>query len=119
MRYLPGLFLSSMMLLPAFAGQGAIHVTEVMPPEVAVGDIVRAYGENLNVERVVEVFLTNGKADFKVEVLDQTAMMIRFRVPADAPSGKLRVVVLSNEGFLLEQPVFVRVVPGRRPSSGG
>ena len=89
----------------------AIHVREVAPAEAKVGDILAAYGDNLNVDRVRELYLTDGKSDFKVEILEQADHKIRFRLPAWVPIGRLRVVVFNEEDMMLEQPAFVKVIP--------
>ena len=100
------------------AGKGAIHVREVAPAEARVGDIVTAYGDNLIATRVLEVYLTDGKSDYKTEILEQAEHLVRFRLPAFLPTGKLRIVVFSDEQMMLEQPAFVKVVYFPGPSTG-
>ena len=96
----------------------AIHVREVAPPEGKAGDILTAFGDNLNATRVKELWLTDGKADFKLEILEQTDRTIRFRLPEWVPAGRLRIVVLSDADMMLEQPAFVKVREFRGPTTG-
>src|SRR4051812_16059049 len=66
----------------------AIQVRDVLPGIAKSGDIVAAYGDNLTADRVLEVYLSDGKSDYKVEVLEQTGHMIRFRLVGWLPPGK-------------------------------
>src|SRR6266568_58409 len=70
------------------SGPKAIHVREVVPPEGKVGDILKAYGDALTADRVVEVYLSDDFMNYKVEVLEQTDHWFTFRIPAGIPAGK-------------------------------
>jgi hypothetical protein len=97
----------------------AIHVREVSPAEGKAGDVLTAYGDCLNAERVLEVYLTNGFTDYKVEVLEQTEHSFTFRIPAAVPAGRYRVAVVGNESpSVLEQPAFVKVIEAKGPPTG-
>jgi hypothetical protein len=96
----------------------AIHLRDVTPPEGKAGDILTGYGDNLNTSRVKELWLTDGKTDYKVEVLEQTDHTIRFRLPDWVPAGRWRLMVLSDEDVLLEQPSHVKVRESRGPTTG-
>ena len=69
-------------------GPQAIHVREVAPPQGKVGDILKAHGDALNAERVLEVYLTNDFMDYKVAVLEQTEHWFTFRIQAGITAGK-------------------------------
>jgi hypothetical protein len=97
----------------------AIHLREVRPPEGIVGDVLIAHGDNLNASRVKELWLTNGQNDYKLEILEQGDHSIRFRLPDWVPAGRWRLMVLSNEDVLLEQPAYVKVRDVRGPSITG
>ena len=97
----------------------AIHLREVTPAEGKIGDIVTGYGDNLNAARVKELWFTDGKSDYKVEILEQADHSIRFRIPEWVPAGRWRVMVLSNEDVLLEQPAYVKVRDVRAPGITG
>ena len=96
----------------------SIHIREVNPPAGKIGDTFIAKGTDLNASSVKELWLTNGKEDFKVVILQQSDSVIRFKVPETVPAGKLRLVVLDEFGMLLEQPAFVEVREAVRPTTG-
>ena len=56
------------------------------------------------------MYLTDGKTDIQVEVTEQTAKAIKFKIPVKA-SGKLALMVLTAEKDpkYIEQPVKVTV----------
>jgi len=100
-------------------GPRAIHVREVAPPQGKAGDILKAYGDALTAERVLEVYLTNGFMDYKVEVLEQTEHWFTFRIPTSIPAGKYRVAVVGSDSpSVLEQPAFVKVIEAIGPITG-
>jgi len=96
----------------------AIVFREVAPFEARIGQTVTAKGENLGADRVKELYLTNGDVDIRVEVVEQNNAEIRFKMPDSTQPGKYRVAIVNEEGVLLDQPVFVRVVDGIRPTGG-
>jgi hypothetical protein len=59
---------------------------------------------------VDKVYLTDGKNDFQVEVTEQTATAIKFKIPAKA-AGRLALMVLTTgkDAKLIEQPVKVEI----------
>ncbi len=90
-----------------------VPVVRTMEPATAKpGDVVTATGEALDAARVSAVFLTDGKNDAQVEVVQQTPVMLRFRVPAKMAPGRYFVMVLAKLEIptLLEQPVALKVV---------
>lgn len=96
----------------------AIHVREVTPPEGKAGDVLKAHGDSLNAERVLEVYLVNDFM-YKVEILEQTDHWFTFRIPVGVPAGKYRVGVVGNESpAVLEEPAFVRVIEVNVPITG-
>jgi IPT/TIG domain len=97
--------------LPA---QGPIpSIKSVDPMSGKVGDTVKATGENLSKQSVVQVFLTDGKNDIPCEIMDQTATAIAFKIPAKATPMRYSVAVLTpgKEPKFIEQPVRLEVVP--------
>lgn len=83
----------------------------VSPDVVKPGDVVTVAGDYLDKTRVAEVYLTDGKNNTKVEVLEQTASEIKFKVPENAKPARLRLMVLTTgaEPQYLEQPVMVTI----------
>lgn len=100
-------------------GQDAIpRFTAVEPTNGKVGDVVTVTGENIGKEIVAEVYLTDGKNDFKVVVTAQTGTEIKFKVPKVIPARyKLMVLTKGKEPKLIEQPVKVEVEEGSGATS--
>ncbi len=87
------------------------RMTSVDPLNGKPGDLISAFGEHLERAQVAKVYLTDGEKDFPVEVQEQTATIIKFKIPATVASGRLAVMVLTTgkEAKLIEQPVKVLV----------
>jgi len=87
------------------------RMTSVDPVTTKPGAEVVAGGENLDKTHVAEVFLTDGEHDTKVEVLDQSASAIRFKVPDSMKPGRFSLMVLTatKPPRLIEQPVRLTV----------
>jgi hypothetical protein len=79
------------MMLPAQASFP--RMTSVEPMTAKVGDVVTASGENLDKNNVAELFLTDNKNDFKVEVTEQSAADIKIRVPDSVKPGRFGLVI--------------------------
>lgn len=122
----------SMALLVAFALPAGLQAQAVMPLMSSVepasgkpGDVLVVTGSNLGRDQVSAVYLTDGAADWKLPIVEQTETSIRFRIPPDAKPGRYALMVLTRENTpkLIEQPVKMTVEPetaGLRPSwSGG
>jgi hypothetical protein len=87
------------------------RMTSVEPANGKVGDLLSVAGENLEKKIVADVFLTDGKIDLKVAVTEQTATLIKFKIPPKAAAGRWALMVLTSgkEPKLIEQPVKVTV----------
>ena len=83
----------------------------VAPESAKPGDVVTTCGDNLDQSRVSEVYISNGQGDLKVEITEQTATAIKFKVPAKAAPGKysLTVLLAGEEPKLLDEPVHLTV----------
>ncbi len=83
----------------------------VSPDSVKVGDTLSASGEYLDKAQVKEVYLTDGKTEFKTEILEQTQTEVKVKVPATVKAGRWRLMVLTTgvNPQLLEQPVTVEI----------
>ena len=83
----------------------------VQPDSGKAGDVLAIEGENLGQQSVAAVYLTNGSVDIKVEIVNQTATAIRFRIPAEAKPGRFALMVLTKEDppELVQQPVKIWV----------
>ena len=107
--------LSLIVLLLLFAGTAAFgqampRMTSAEPTNGKTGDVIAVAGENLTKEAVAKVYLTDGSHDHEVEITEQTATSIKFKIPEKA-SGKLALMVLTagKDAKLIEQPVKVTV----------
>ncbi len=94
----------------AFGQQAMPRLASVEPQNGKAGDVLVVSGENLEKAAVVKLYLTDGTNDTQVEITEQTATSIKFRVPKCKP-GRLALMVLTGgkEPKLIEQPVKVTV----------
>jgi hypothetical protein len=107
--------LSSIVLLLAagFAlfGQEAMpRMSSAEPNSGKIGDEVTVAGENLDKANVGKVYLTDGKNDLECVITDQTATVVKFKIPAKA-TGRMALMILTGgkEPKLIEQPVKVNI----------
>src|SRR5262245_2369285 len=86
-------------------GQAMPRMTSTEPPNGKVGDVIAVAGENLNKDAVAKVYLTNGKDDLEVQITEQTATAIKFKIPAKA-TGRMALMILTagKDAKLIEQP---------------
>lgn len=96
--------------LASYAQPVLPRMTSVDPVNGKIGDIIVVTGENLQKANVAKVYLTDGKTDLVVEVVEQTDTTIKFKIPAKA-TGRMAVMVLTTgkEPQLIEQPVKVTI----------
>ena len=85
----------------------------VEPASAKNGDVVTVTGENLGSAIIANLFLTDGKADVKVEIVEQTDTAIKFKIPAAMKPGRFALMVLTKgkEPKLIEEPVKVLIEP--------
>ncbi len=96
---------------PVYAEGAFPRMTTVAPDTGKAGDVLSVSGENLGKETVSQLFLTDGKNDTKVEITEQVATSIKFKIPAAAKPGRFNLLVLTadKQPKLIEQPVKVTV----------
>ena len=84
---------------------------KVDPASAKSGDLVTVTGDNLDQNSVAALYLTDGKDDFKVEITEQSATAIKFRIPRAVKTGRLALMVLTKgkEPKLIEEPVKVLI----------
>ena len=89
----------------ALAVAAGTRVLSVEPDYGKAGDELVAKGEKLGSNSVRKLYLTDGQNDFEVEIKEQKAEMIRFRIPAKIELGQYRLMVLTDgvSPTLLEQ----------------
>jgi hypothetical protein len=83
----------------------------VSPDTVKAGDIATVTGEYLDKSRVADLFLTSSQKDVKVQILEQSATSIKFKVPNNMAAGRytLSVMLVDIEPKLIEEPVRLTV----------
>lgn len=86
-------------------------MTAVEPAQGKVGDHCTVSGEYLDKNNVAEIYITDGKADVKLEVVSQAAAAIKFRIPASAKPGRFSLMLMTAGASpkLIEQPVKLTV----------
>lgn len=93
--------------------EGVPVLSTVNPDAAKAGALVTARGEFLDKSHLAELFLSTDKTDVKVEIVEQAATLVKFKIPADAAPGRygLTVLMAGREPTLLEQPVSLAVKP--------
>jgi hypothetical protein len=91
------------------AALSAQRMTGVEPLAAKAGDTVTAKGEGLAKSDVDTFYLTDGKTDWKCEVVEQTATTIKFKVPDEIKPGRWALMVHTSKDQLIEQPVKLTV----------
>ena len=108
-------FVIALLVAASFVGyaqQAMPRMSSVEPTNGKTGDVIVVTGENLQKDAVAKVYLTDGKNDFPVEVTEQSATTIKFKIPAKMPAGtRLAVMVLTvgKDAKYIEQPVKVAI----------
>jgi hypothetical protein len=92
-------------------GQAMPRMTTCDPGNGKVADVLTVSGENLGKQAVAKLFLTDGKTDIPVDIVDQVDAAIKFKVPEKASAGRYSLMLLTTgkEPKLIEQPVKVTV----------
>jgi hypothetical protein len=95
----------------ASAQQATPRMTNVEPVNAKVGDVVTAAGENLAKDVVAKVFLTDGKNDIAVDVTEQGATSLKFKIPTQVKPGRFALMLQTagKEPKQIEQPVKLTV----------
>ena len=93
-----------------FAQQAMPRMTTVEPGNGKAGDVLTVAGENLDKPAVNKLYLTDGKNDLEVQVTEQAATSIKFKIPPKA-TGRPALMVLTTgkDAKLMEQPVKVQI----------
>ena len=96
----------------AVAAWGAIpRLIAVAPNGCTPGGDAAVEGQNLGDDSVAKLFLTAGGNDIELEVIEQSAESIKFRVPEATEHGmyNLMVQTAGPTPALMEQPVRLEV----------
>jgi hypothetical protein len=95
----------------AFAQQAMPRMTTVEPGNGKAGDVLTVTGENLDKPAVQKLYLTDGKTDVEVQLTEQAATSIKFKIPPGAKAGRFSLMILTGgkDPKYIEQPVRVTV----------
>ena len=95
----------------AQAQQTMPRMTTVEPPNGKSGDVLTVAGENLAKPDVDKLYLTDGKNDVEVQMTEQAAAAIKFKIPAGAKTGRFSLMILTGgkNPKYIEQPVRVTI----------
>ena len=105
--WLFALLLISPAALSAF--EGLPKCTAVDPDTAKTGDTVNVTCENVDATTIAELYLTDGKDDTKVAVVERTNDKIKFQVPS-IKAGRYHIAFLTaNKASFVEQPVVLTV----------
>jgi len=108
-------FMAALLLavgIAVWAQQVMPRMTTVDPMNGKGGDLIAVSGENLQKDAVAKVYLTDGKNDVLVEVTEQTATSIKFKVPVKVQAGSrlsLMVLTTGKDAKYIEQPVKLQI----------
>ncbi len=107
MRYAVPILCLAILLLAAVPASAQSRLTGVDPLNGKSGDLVAAAGENIDKAKVVELYLTDGTKDWKVQIIEQTDSQIKFKVPGAVKAGRYALMIKTggSEPKLLEQPI--------------
>src|SRR5579872_3410609 len=101
----------------AVFAQSGPRMTSVEPDTGKKGDVITVTGENLTKDNVAKLYLTDGgdgKNDVEVQIVEQSATTIKFKIPPKAIAGRMALMILTatKPAQLIEQPVKVNVEDG-------
>lgn len=91
------------------AFQALPKCSAVDPENAKSGDTVSITCENADKSNVADLYLTDGKDDTKVAIMERSADKIKFQVPHVKP-GRYHIAFLTaNKSSMVEQPVVLTV----------
>ena len=95
----------------AYGQEAMPRMTSVEPSSAKKGEVVAVTGENLDKDAVAKFFLTDGKNDTPVEVTEQSATSIKFKIPTAKVAGRLALMILTTgkDPKYIEQPVKLTI----------
>ena len=85
------------------------RIVSVDPSTAKVGDVVTVHGDGIDKSNVDMLYLTDGKTDIKVEVTEQSAKSMKFKVPESAKAHRWAIMVHTTKDQLIEEPVRVTI----------
>ena len=88
------------------------RILRLDPDSGKPGDMISAYGDQLDQSKVEALLLSDGECAALVTIVQQNQVMIRFRIPAQLPSGRYRLVIqpVGRYAHGIEQQVTLLVL---------
>ena len=85
----------------------------VEPVSGTYGDVLTVTGDNLAQAAVAALYLTDGKNDIKVVIVEQSTSSIKFKIPVGIARGRYALMVLTSgkDAKFIEEPVKVMIEP--------
>src|SRR4029079_15708710 len=80
--------------LVVYAQQAMPRMATVEPDNGKTGDVITVAGENLQTAAVSKVYLTDGKVDTEVQIMEQSDKAMKFKIPK-VGAGRLALMVLT------------------------
>ena len=82
--------------LPELAAQATYpNITKVEPVTAKAGAVLSIAGENLDKDKVAEIYLTDGKTDIKMQIIEQAAAALKAKVPDPVKTGRFSLMILT------------------------
>jgi|GEM_PF-2362751 len=99
------------------AASGVPMMRSADSTEALRGGVVAISGDNLSKANVSEIYLTNGRDDVKMEIVEQAATLVKVRVSKDVAYGRYSLMILTSTEppMFIEQPVRLSVVEKLTP----
>jgi len=105
--FVVGVLLASAAAMAGF--QGTPRCSAVDPDTVKSGDTVNATCEGGDQNAGAELYLTDGKVDTKVAIMEKSSDKIKFQVPRIKPGRYHLAFLTANKASIIEQPVVLTV----------
>ncbi len=96
-------------LAGTLAAEGLPKCTAVDPDTAKSGDTINVTCENVDKTTVADLYLTDGKDDTKIDVMERAADKIKFQVPKIKPGRYHIAFTTANKASFVEQPVVLTV----------
>jgi hypothetical protein len=72
------------------------NITKVDPDTAKAGAVLSIAGQSLEKEKVAEIYLTDGKTDIKMQIVEQAATALKARVPDPVKTGRFSLMILTT-----------------------
>ena len=104
-----GLWVAGVFMFQAAVKAQDARVVSIDPMTAKVGDVVTVNGDGIDKANVDTLYLTDGKTDIKVDVTEQTAKSMKFKVPESAKAHRWSIMVHTTKDQLIEEPVRITI----------